>query len=48
MLKFDKEKYLSMGKLVLSKRSELEEIAKKLYDRNVKSIFFRRNKFGWG
>ena len=40
MLKFDKEKYLSMGKLVLSKRSELEEIAKKLYDRNVKSIFF--------
>ncbi len=40
MLGFDKEKYMGMGNLVQSKRGELEAIAQKLYDRNVKSIFF--------
>lgn len=40
MLGFDREKYMAMGNLVQSKRGELEAIAQKLYDRNVKSIFF--------
>lgn len=40
MLGFEKEKYVEMGNLVQSKRTELEAIGQKLYERNVKSIFF--------
>ena len=40
MLNFDKEKYLSMGRLVQSKRGELEEIGAKIYRDGVKNIFF--------
>lgn len=40
MLSFDKEKYMEMGKLVQSKKGELEAIAAKIYADGVKSIFF--------
>ena len=39
MLNFDKEKYLSMGRLVQSKRGELEEIGAKIY--REKYFFYR-------
>ena len=45
VVKFDKEKYLSMGKLVLSKRSELEEIAKNYMTAMLKVSFYRCRRY---
>ena len=40
MYGFNLERYKKMGRIVQEKRDELESIGEKLYDRNVKSIFF--------